>query len=639
MADASQGQSVGDIDAQAGGVQIGQAQGDVINAQNSQIIKISYYSLFGGPSVAPGIDWERAMQILKQEMQPEIKKRLKDSLSGLADVDAIEVKPVRQEDSPVLGLEAVKTLMIDGTQAGTIDPHRPMIETYAREDIKGKLLILGTPGAGKTITLLRLTEQLVGEAIAQPKTVIPIVFELSTWRHGQAIEAWLIEQLYENYGGNRKRKIYETWLERRVLLPLLDGLDELGMVRQQACTEKVNDFARTYPYLVVCCRVKEFQEAGVNLADLRGKVQLQPLSDDQIQSYLQLIGKSGLWEQIHTVSEMGRLLLPVINLDKQIQEYLFRREKLKLWEDAIQAVQEIQQTFPSVLDLADASLLEQLERQIWISLSSKGKESLWYSILEVEKEIQQFLDLIASDPERFIEPGLLRIPLFIGITAKIYHPKDSLRNKEELFKYYLENQLSRDVRENDRRRGMGSRKWAFKAVEKEPTREEVQHSLVWLAKQMRKHNQVDLLVKQMQPSWIANSKSKRIYQLIGGLIAGLIFGGFIGLSRGIWWGLIGVLFFLLYAFRGGLDEIVSSENSTLVDGMGNIDIINVLYAVLAPMQYLCLRLVLTFSERVIPWDLARFLTYCHERRLLQQIGGRYRFIHRELLDHFAAMEE
>jgi hypothetical protein len=55
---------------------------------------------------------------------------------------------------------------------------------------------------------------------------------------------------------------------------------------------------------------------------------------------------------------------------------------------------------------------------------------------------------------------------------------------------------------------------------------------------------------------------------------------------------------------------------------------------LAIIQHLCLRLLLT-RYYGIPWDLARFLTYCHERRLLQQIGGRYRFIHRELLDHFA----
>jgi hypothetical protein len=59
---------------------------------------------------------------------------------------------------------------------------------------------------------------------------------------------------------------------------------------------------------------------------------------------------------------------------------------------------------------------------------------------------------------------------------------------------------------------------------------------------------------------------------------------------------------------------------------------------LACIQHFRLRIILTCHHK-IPWNLARFLTYCHDRRLLQQIGGRYRFIHRELLDHFAAMEK
>jgi hypothetical protein len=55
------------------------------------------------------------------------------------------------------------------------------------------------------------------------------------------------------------------------------------------------------------------------------------------------------------------------------------------------------------------------------------------------------------------------------------------------------------------------------------------------------------------------------------------------------------------------------------------------------IQHLTLRIILTRHYH-LPWNLAQFLTYCHERRLLQQIGGRYRFIHRELLDHFAGKE-
>jgi hypothetical protein len=54
----------------------------------------------------------------------------------------------------------------------------------------------------------------------------------------------------------------------------------------------------------------------------------------------------------------------------------------------------------------------------------------------------------------------------------------------------------------------------------------------------------------------------------------------------------------------------------------------------ACVQHVCLRFVL-WQSGVAPWNLARFLNYCVERRLLQRVGGRYRFLHRELLDHFA----
>jgi len=55
------------------------------------------------------------------------------------------------------------------------------------------------------------------------------------------------------------------------------------------------------------------------------------------------------------------------------------------------------------------------------------------------------------------------------------------------------------------------------------------------------------------------------------------------------------------------------------------------------MQHFTLRLVLYFNG-YIPWNYARFLDYCTERLFLQRVGGRYRFIHKLLQDHFAQME-
>jgi hypothetical protein len=55
-------------------------------------------------------------------------------------------------------------------------------------------------------------------------------------------------------------------------------------------------------------------------------------------------------------------------------------------------------------------------------------------------------------------------------------------------------------------------------------------------------------------------------------------------------------------------------------------------------QHFCLRFVLA-RNHLAPWDYVSFLNYCAERRLLQRVGGRYRFLHRELLDHFAQSGE
>jgi DNA polymerase III delta prime subunit len=61
------------------------------------------------------------------------------------------------------------------------------------------------------------------------------------------------------------------------------------------------------------------------------------------------------------------------------------------------------------------------------------------------------------------------------------------------------------------------------------------------------------------------------------------------------------------------------------------------YCYLPLIKHLSLRLVL-WQSSTIPWNYARFLNYCTERLLLQRIGGRYRFMHKLLQDHFAKMD-
>jgi hypothetical protein len=42
-------------------------------------------------------------------------------------------------------------------------------------------------------------------------------------------------------------------------------------------------------------------------------------------------------------------------------------------------------------------------------------------------------------------------------------------------------------------------------------------------------------------------------------------------------------------------------------------------------------------QKYIPWNYSRFLDYAVDRIFLQKVGGGYIFIHRLLMEHFAAM--
>ena len=44
-----------------------------------------------------------------------------------------------------------------------------------------------------------------------------------------------------------------------------------------------------------------------------------------------------------------------------------------------------------------------------------------------------------------------------------------------------------------------------------------------------------------------------------------------------------------------------------------------------------------YRRGIIAWNLPHFLDYCTERIFLRKVGGGYIFIHRLLLEHFAAM--
>lgn len=95
-----------------------------------------------------------------------------------------------------------------------------------------------------------------------------------------------------------------------------------------------------------------------------------------------------------------------------------------------------------------------------------------------------------------------------------------------------------------------------------------------------------------------------------------------------------LLYALLRVATGQSIELLKA----LTSGLGLALFLGIGYGGLAGIQHGVLRLLL-WRSGATPLNYARFLSYAAQRRLLKQVGGRYRFIHTLLRDRFVEMSD
>ena len=165
-----------------------------------------------------------------------------------------------------------------------------------------RLLVVGESGAGKTVfaieLVLRLVEPFVtGDRPPGGRAMVPVRLNAARWTAGGPFEAWLAEQLTQDFG-LAARDAARLVRDRRVL-PVVDGLDELdpdpstgpphraiGLLTE---LNRYSDLSGRRPgAVVVTCRADryaELSEARAGLDDA-ARVHLQDLTTAQIAAYL-----------------------------------------------------------------------------------------------------------------------------------------------------------------------------------------------------------------------------------------------------------------------------------------------------------------------------------------------------------------
>ncbi|WP_414573117.1 NACHT domain-containing protein [Nostoc sp. CCY 9925] len=647
--------------------------GGFINAENVNAGKIGgdIWNIFFGQQTAPVGNPARPKneRILLAAVKEELTARLRQSLHNAVLINLGKESQPQQVKRP---WDA--EIKIGQKPSETLPDTTTILEVFDSQEVAGKLLILGAPGSGKTTTQLELAQALVNRAEEQFDYPVPVLFNLSSWKvNRQSITDWLVAELKSKYGASKK--LGQEWLKNRQLLPLLDDLDELEPQRQELCIHAINQFlaSETRPLsLVVCSRSEEYSNYSTQL-QLNGAIYLQPLTNNQICDYLTAINCIELWSTLSNDLDLLELVTTPLLLNITV---------LASQEISVKEWQHLNSTADQIQYLLDAYVGRMLTRDtnnrlylknktpnarqtrmwlVWLAQKMLLESKTEFLIEEIQpywlkyrtqkwiyKFIVWLIVSISSGLSGLIINGLISgiilglswgsiLGVFFGITSGLIVGLGYGFISGLILGLLLGILAAADKEIKT----IEFLKWSWKKTKSQMIIIGIFTLITGLIFGLVSGLFFGLSIWSFFGLSNSNIKRKtipnqgikkssvnaRIFWLAGGLAGGLLVGLIYGLVKGLITGLSGGLLFML---GGGLEVgITVGLIGGVIGGLfgGGITCI----------QHFTLRLIL-YCNGHIPWNYARFLDYCTERMLLQRVGGRYRFIHKLLQDHFAQME-
>jgi hypothetical protein len=515
------------------------------------------------------------------------------------------------------------------------------------------LLILGEPGSGKTIMLLKLAQDLITRAEEDLSQPLPVVFNLSSWvKKQQSIEKWLVQELSEKY--QVSKTLGKIWVETEVIVVLLDGLDEVKVEYRNACVHALNQFIQTHGLieLAVCCRVQDYQNLTGRLK-LRSAIYIQPLTSEQIQRYLdrsgpQLSGLKTVLQQDEKLRELATspLLISIMSLT-------YRNDSFEQSHKTTNTINE------QYYQLFNAYIERMFQRRGVVQQHTKVQTLHWLSWLAQQmlhtSQTLFFIERLQPDWLRNqVEKIAYRLVLFVigGLTTGIMF--GSVFGLTYSFVDGVTAGLIFGVIfglilgfYSDIIKPVETLKWSWKPA--------IKSLIVWLLVGLVSGSAGGLLysfiIQSLFLPWVILGSADGF---IGGILLGLG-GGLDGLeieskvlpNQGIRRSVKNSIVFVLVGCCIGI--LVSSfvklfgqqseaiRQLAVLHGLSSGIIVGFLSGGgRACLQHFTLRIIFWFNK-AIPWNYARFLDYTAERLFLQKVGGGYIFVHRMLLEHFAAM--
>ncbi|BDM82546.1 NACHT domain-containing protein [Acaryochloris marina] len=581
-------------------------------------------------------------------------------------IDGVLKKSLYEQARIAVGLEERPEMVgvewqTAGEEKQVLPPGTRLLDRFANLGRGGTLLVLGEPGAGKTTLLLELAQDLLEATDFQElKQPIPIVVNLSAWGTQQfskdgtlVFTQWLLEELWQQY--QVRKEVGNTWLKQQQWILLLDGLDEVKPQYRDACVEALNQFRQKFGNIEIalCCRIADYQELNIRLEGFQAALYVKPLTEKQVDDYLQKVGKA--------VEEI------VITLRENSSLYELTSTPLFLWILTITYQHRpADELLNSKKDQRLKLLFDSYINQMFIQRPVRKKERMKQQLSLIAKKMEgdkSFL-IESMKPNKWfnkIEKWAYKlvcsvlIGIFFGLTGFILG-------------LFLQEPKS----------GFIGALVGFLI------------GLIWIA------NKPICFVDSLMispPHKLFSSIKKQLLQvkyfsLIITLIYIVIFGGFHGVKYGLTFGVsIGITVWLIIGGIFGLIDGLkvdiqasgnSSPNQAVWNSLKNMaktciasfifmflvyqflftilpfflneerQIDDFIFSVicvpflasciagggLACIQHFALRIVLALTQQ-IPWNFVTFFKQAEDRLFIYRTGGSYVFIHRYLQEHFA----